>query len=106
MHHSVAEGLPGGDVEVSDDFVDAETAFYATPLVPGLVQMFAVVFSFTLFDALAAPKSPADCSVGVADLVAGVAAAGFLHGGGGGGSVAASAVGWAEVGGLFIGVEV
>ena len=105
MHHPVAEGFAGGDVEISDDFVDAESAFYTASLVTGLVEVFAVVFSLTLFDALPAPKSPANSSVGVADLVARVAAARFLHGGGGGRAVAAAAVGGVEVGGLFIGVE-
>ena len=78
VHVAIAEAAPGRDVEVADDLVDAQVAFDAAPFAPLLVETLTIAFAFALLDAFAATEGPAVGGVGFADIVAGVAAAGFL----------------------------
>ena len=74
---SITEGFAGREMEVSDDFVDADSAFDAAPFAALFVEVLGVVFAGTLFDVFAPAKGPGDAGVGFADFGAGVAAAGF-----------------------------
>lgn len=105
VHVSVGEGFPGRDVEVADDFVDFDGAFETTAFFALGVEVFGVVFALALFDAFATAEGPADGGVGVADIVAGVAAAGLGGVGRGWGTVAFTAVVGVEVGGFVFVAE-
>lgn len=58
VHVAVAETPSGGDVEVPDDFVDAEGAFYAASFFALGVEAFGVVFALALGYVLAAAEGP------------------------------------------------
>jgi hypothetical protein len=55
---AVRERLSGGDVEVSYDLIDADTALETASFLALLVEVLGVVFALALFYALAAPKRP------------------------------------------------
>ena len=104
VHGAVAETAAGRDVEIANDFVDAEAAFDAAALAALGVELFAVVLALALFDVFAAAEGPGDAGIGFADFFAGVAAVGFGGCGWGGRAVAVAAVVGGEVGGFFGGV--
>jgi hypothetical protein len=58
MEVAVGEGLSGGNVEVSDDLVDLDATLQATSLLALLIEMFGVVLSLALLDALTTAKRP------------------------------------------------
>lgn len=103
MHVPVAKGPPGSNVEVADNFIDAQPALDATPLMPLLGETFRVVLALTLFHGGAVAEGPGGLRVGFADLFAGRAAAGFFGVVGGWSAVAGATVGGVEVGGGFVG---
>jgi hypothetical protein len=55
---AVGEGLSRGNMEVSDDLVDLDAALQATSLLALLVEVFGIVLSLTLLDALATTERP------------------------------------------------
>jgi hypothetical protein len=93
-------------MEVADDFVDFDGAFETAAFFALGVEVLGVVFALALFDAFAAAKGPADGGVGVADVVAGVAAAGLGGICRGWGSVTFTAVVGVEVGGFVFVAEI
>lgn len=101
VHVPVGEGLAWCDVEVSDDFVDLDGAFETAAFFALGVQVLGVVLALALFNAFAAAKGPAYGSVGIADIVAGVAAAGLDGIGGGRCAVTFTTVVGVEMRGLI-----
>ena len=104
VHCSITETPSWRNVEISNDFVDPESAFDPTALPTLSVQFFAVVFALALFDVFATAKSPGDRGVGFAHFFAGVAAAGLHSCGGRNGTIAVAAVLRVEVRGRFVAV--
>lgn len=86
------EAAAWGDVEVSDDFVDADHSFEAAAFSALGGDALAVSFSFALFDVFAFTEGPGFLYVCFADFVASAATAGFNCAGWGWGSSAFSAV--------------
>ena len=86
------EAAAWGNVEVSDDFVDADDSFEAAALSALGGDALAVSFSFALFDVFAFTEGPGFLYVCFADFVASAATAGFDCAGWGWGSSAFSAV--------------
>jgi hypothetical protein len=76
MQVPVRERLSRRNVKVSNDLVDANATLNAATFPTLLVEMFGVVFALALLDTLAATEGPGNGGVGIADLVARVAAAG------------------------------
>jgi len=93
VHVAVAEAAAGGDVEVADDLVDAQSAVDAAPFVSLLLELLGVVFPFALLDAGAGSEGPGGLRVGFLDFLAGVAASCLLRVVWGRGAVAGTAVG-------------
>lgn len=77
VHVSAGEAAAGGDVEVADDFVDADHAFKAASLAALGVDALGVVFALALFDVGAFAERPLLLSVCFPDFVAGVTATGL-----------------------------
>lgn len=77
VHLSVTETSSRGNVEISHDFINAKSAFYAAALAPLLVEFLRIVFSLALLDVLTATKRPTDGGISFAHFFAGVTAAGF-----------------------------
>ena len=92
MDVPAGEAAAGGDVEVSDDFVDAEDSFEAAAFSALGGDALAVSFSLALFDVFAFTEGPGFLYVCFADFVASAATAGFDCDGWGWGSSAFSAV--------------
>jgi hypothetical protein len=55
---AVREGLPGGDVEVANDFVDLDAALEAASLLTLFVKVLGVVFALALLYTLATTERP------------------------------------------------
>lgn len=91
------EASSGRDVEVPDHLVHADDALESAALFALGVDPLCVSFPFTLLDVLTLAKGPLADRVGFADLVAGVAAAGFRGVWGRRGSAAFAAVVGIEV---------
>ena len=95
------EAAAGGDVEVADDFVDADDAFEAAAFAALGVEALRVAFAVALFDVLAFAEGPGFLGVGFTDFIAGVAAAGFYDAVGGWRAAAFAAVVGSQVFGDF-----
>lgn len=95
------EAAARSDVEVADDFVDADDAFEAAAFTALGVEAFGVAFTVALFDVFAFSEGPGFLGIGFAHFVAGVAAAGFYDAVGGWGATAFTAVVGGEVFGDF-----
>lgn len=89
---SAGEAAAGGNVEVSDDFIDADHSFEAAAFSALGGDALAVSFSFALFDMFAFTEGPGFLYVCFADFVASAATAGFNCAGWGWRSSAFSAV--------------
>lgn len=74
VHVAVAETPSGGDVEVSNHFVDSDASLYPAPLAPLSIQSLRIVFPRALLDILASFKSPGHASVCIADLFTSITA--------------------------------
>jgi len=77
MEIAVGKGFARRNVEVSNDFVDADGAGKTAALAALLVELLGVVLALALLDVLAAAKRPRDGGIRFADFVAGLATAGF-----------------------------
>lgn len=95
------EAAAGGDVEVADDFVDADDAFEAAAFAALGVDALGVAFAVALFDVLTFAEGPGFLRIGFADFVAGVATARFHDALGGWRAAAFAAVVRGEVFGDF-----
>lgn len=71
------EGSPWSNMEVAGDFVDGDFPADATSLVGLFFDLVKVSFSGALFDGFCVVEGPARGFVGLSDVFAGVAAAGF-----------------------------
>lgn len=77
MHHAIAETASGSNVEVSNDFVDAETTLYPTSLISLRFQLLRVVFPFALLDAFAFAERPRHSGVRLSYFLACLTTAGL-----------------------------
>ena len=75
MHHSIRETPTRRDVEVPNDFIDAEPALDPTTLLSLCIKLLAIVFPFALLHTIASAKCPAHARVCFPDFLAGLAAA-------------------------------
>lgn len=55
---AVREGLPGGDVEIANDFVDLDAALETASLLTLFVKVLRVVFALALLHTLATTERP------------------------------------------------
>jgi hypothetical protein len=78
MHVASAETLAGGEMEVSDNLVDANLAFNAASFVLLRIELFGVMLPLALFDILTTSKRPLDGGVSLTDFVASLTASRFL----------------------------
>jgi hypothetical protein len=99
VHIASGERLSRGDVKVTDDLVDLDTALEPAALLSLSVEVLGVMFALALLHTLAATERPGYRGVCVADFVASIAAAGLDRVGRRGRTVAFSAV----VGGKMLG---
>ena len=58
MHRTTAEAAAWRNVEIPNDFINAEAAFDPAPLLPLRVQLFGIMHSFALLYILPASKRP------------------------------------------------
>jgi hypothetical protein len=103
VHVAAAEAAAGGQVEVSDDLVDTNASLNAAALMALGLELLGVVLALALLDALTLAKGPRCLRIGLADLLAGVAAAGLDGVRRGRGAVAGTAVVRVQMGGFLLG---
>lgn len=94
---AIGEGLPGCNVEVTNDLVDANVSLEAASFLALLIEVLGIVLALALLDTLAAAERPRDRGVRITDFIAGIAASGFLCAGWGGSAKAVSAVSRVEM---------
>ena len=58
MHVPIAKTAAWSDMKISHNFVNSQVSFYTASFVSLSIQIFAVVLSFALLNALSAPESP------------------------------------------------
>jgi hypothetical protein len=92
VHVASRERLSGGNVEIADNLVDFDASLETASFLSLSVEVFGIVLALALLHALATTKRPRYRGVCVADIVAGITAAGFGCVGRGRCAVAVSAV--------------
>jgi len=97
MHVAVAEAPTWRDMEITDNFVDPESALYPASFFTLRIQTLCIPFSLALLNVFASTESPRDRSICFAHLFACIAAASFLSVGRCWSAEAAAAVGGIEM---------
>jgi hypothetical protein len=102
MHVASGERFSRSNVEVSDHLVDLDATLKTTALLSLSIEVLGVVFALALLYTLATTERPGYRGVCVANLVAGVAAAGLEPIGWRGRTIAFSAVVWCKMLGFIL----
>jgi hypothetical protein len=92
VHVASRERLSGSNVEIADNLVDFDASLETASFLSLSVEVFGIVLALALLHALTTTKRPRYRGVCVADIVAGITAAGLDCAGRGRCAVAVSAV--------------